>query len=569
MSPDSPASSGARTSEPDLSHLEDSSSSRLAGNTLIMAAGTIVSRFSGFLRSMLLVAALGVSAHADIFSIANTVPTMVYILVAGGVFNAVLVPQLVRAMKNDADRGDGYAQRLITLAMLFLSAVTIVLIIAAPWLMDLVLADSWREPEMAQQRQSLIDFTRYCMPQVFFYGMFVLVGQILNARGRFGPMMWAPIANNLISLAVLGIYLVSFGSVSAAEANSAYSTQQELFLGLGSTLGIAVQFLVLLPYLYGAGFRFRLRFDFRDSGLGHTLRLGAWTLMFVIVNQIAYVIVTKLASTGSNAGSGATIYQNSFLIMMVPHSIITVSLATALLPRLSALAEEQRLSELGLTLGRSLRTALVVVLPFVVLLPVVAPDMAKVLWNFGAGKGDTAAFVPALMMFAPGLLFFTVHYLMLRGFYALERTKQVFFIQVVVSIVNIAAAVYLVAHGGVGQTAPRLAAAYGIAYAVGALISYLILQRVLGTLDTTRTVRFLVRMVLALAAGAVVALAAAYLLSGFGTERSWLIPILRGAVVGLVGLLVTVVMAYGLRIREVTSLIQGARRVVASRVLRR
>ena len=170
-----------------------------------MAAGTVVSRLSGFVRNALLAAALGSQLHADVFTIANTIPNMLYILLAGGVFNAVLVPQLVRAMKNDPDGGDGYTNRIITLAALFLAGVTAVLVIAAPLLMRLFLDGSFFTPELAAQRESVIDFARYCLPQVFFYGMFVLVGQVLNARGSFGPMMWAPIANNVISVAVLAL----------------------------------------------------------------------------------------------------------------------------------------------------------------------------------------------------------------------------------------------------------------------------------------------------------------------------------------------------------------------------
>src|SRR5688572_11898337 len=176
-----------------------------------MAAGTAFSRISGFLRGALLVAALGPALRADIFTIANTLPNMIYILVAGGVFNAVLVPQLVRAMKNDEDGGDAYANRVITLAALFLAAVTIVLVVITPWVLRFYLNDDFDTPERAAHLQSIIDLTRLCLPQVFFYGMFVLVGQILNARGRFGPMMWAPIANNAVAVAMLIVYLGLYG----------------------------------------------------------------------------------------------------------------------------------------------------------------------------------------------------------------------------------------------------------------------------------------------------------------------------------------------------------------------
>ena len=220
-----------------------------------MASGTIVSRLSGYVRTVLLAAALGNLLHADVFNLANTVPNMLYILLAGGIFNAVLVPQLVRTMKNDPDGGDAYANRIVTLAALFLGTVTVLLVVAAPLVMQIFLQPAYADPALAAQRDSVIAFARLCLPQVFFYGMFVLAGQILNARGRFGPMMWAPIANNVIAVGVLVIYLLTFGEASAAEQCAGFSTGQELLLGLGSTAGIVVQFLVLVPYLRATGFR--------------------------------------------------------------------------------------------------------------------------------------------------------------------------------------------------------------------------------------------------------------------------------------------------------------------------
>ncbi|HWU23833.1 MAG TPA: lipid II flippase MurJ, partial [Nocardioides sp.] len=175
--------------------------SGILASSAVMAAGTAFSRVSGLLRSTLLAMALGASVHADIFTVANTVPNMLYILLAGGVFNAVLVPQLVRSMRNDPDGGTAYVDRVVTLACCFLAVVTVLLVVAAPLVMRVLLSGQYFAPGMGAERDSAIAFARYCLPQVFFYGMFVLVGQILNARGRFGPMMWAPIANNVIAIA--------------------------------------------------------------------------------------------------------------------------------------------------------------------------------------------------------------------------------------------------------------------------------------------------------------------------------------------------------------------------------
>jgi putative peptidoglycan lipid II flippase len=391
-------------------------------------------------------------------------------------------------------------------------------------------------------------------------------------------MMWAPIANNVISIAVLVAYLLVFGPTPEALLNGAFTSEQELLIGLGSTLGIAAQFLILVPYLRRAGFTFRPRFDFRRTGLGHTLRLGIWTVLFVIVNQIAYLVVVRLASSGTAAaaggcgaapageGTGYTIYSSAFLIMMVPHSIVTVSLATAILPRLSARAAEGDLTGLARSLTSTLRTALVVVVPFALLLPLLASDLANVIWGYGAARDSYELYTLSLALFGPGLVFFTVHYLMLRGFYALERTRTVFYIQCAVAATNVLAAVVLVERTDAVHTSPALVLAYAASYAVGSVVSYAVLRRGLGGLDTPRLVRFLVRMALAVA----VSTAAAYLVSrglqGLGDQPSKLVAAGRAFAVALADVVVFVVAARMLRLTEVTSVIDTVtRRLPATR----
>ena len=251
--------------------MSDVSESRgILASSAVMAAGTVVSRMSGYVRNLLLAAALGNELHADLFNIANTIPNMLYILLAGGVFNAVLVPQLVRAQKNDPDGGEAYTNRVITLAALFLGAVTVLLVDrGAAGDAALPRTASYDDPDLAAQRDSVIAFARYCLPQVFFYGMFVLVGQVLNARGRFGPMMWAPIANNVIAILVLVAYLVVVRPAARRPTSARRSPGRRSWCSASARRSASSsRSLVLLPYLQAAGFRFRPRFDFRGTGLG-------------------------------------------------------------------------------------------------------------------------------------------------------------------------------------------------------------------------------------------------------------------------------------------------------------
>src|SRR5919107_734905 len=381
-----------------------SRTSRLISAIVIMVAGTLVSRVLGFGRLMLLVFLFGNGTRqAEMFAIANTVPNSMYILLAGGVLNTVLVPQIVRAIKGDADRGEAYTNRIMTAGLIALGLITVVLTLAVPWILSLYTASGWKSPKLAAQYDSMIMLGYYCMPQVFFYGVHVLAGQVLNARDRFGPMMWAPIANNVVSIAVLALFAVVFGSGDTAEP---FSTGEELLLGLGSTLGIAVQAAVLVPFLRAAGYHFRPRFDFRGVGLGKTLRLAKWTLGFVLVTQLALVVVSKLATRATAGGSGAglTAYYNAYALWILPHSLITVSLATAMLPAASRLAASADLDGVAAETTRAIRLALTALLPAAVAFVTLGVPLAQLLFGFGQGARDASFVGWALMALALGLV---------------------------------------------------------------------------------------------------------------------------------------------------------------------
>ncbi|MGH3496404.1 MAG: murein biosynthesis integral membrane protein MurJ [Nocardioidaceae bacterium] len=540
-------------------------SSGLLSASAFMAAGTVVSRLTGFVRTALIAAAIGKALNADLFNNANTIPNSLYILVAGGVFNVVLVPQLIRSMRNDSDGGQAYGNRVLTLGLLVLVGATAVLMALVPLLMHVAYQDNLFNPHLTVPRESAQRLMLYCLPQVFFYGIFVLLGQILNARQRFGPMMWAPIVNNVISCTVLAFYIGAYGTSNGAGG---FGTGEELLLGIGSTVGIAAQTAVLVPYLRVAGFRPRLRFDFRGVGLGHTLRLGAWTVGFVISTQVAFFVVNRIASGSSAAAalghgqaSGSTVYQWAFLITQVPHGIITVSIVTATMPMLSRLAAEQRIGAMRREVVSTLRTVLAAVTPTAVAVACLGQPIATVLFSHGGAAGHTSVIGAATIAFAPGLLLFTVYYLLLRAFYALEDTRTPFLIQVVLSLVNVVAAVILTTGSPIDQVATWLAIAYGIAYLVGVTIATTALSRRLGTLVDAEFVRFVVRLALASAVAAAVMLLAAHVLedAGFSAAR-----VLSGAVVvvaaGLAGLLAYLAAARAMRMDELGSLVRAVSR---------
>jgi putative peptidoglycan lipid II flippase len=534
---------------------------RTLRSAAVMAAGTVLSRLLGFVRIALLAAAIGTALRGDIFTAANTIPNSLYILLAGGVFNTVLVPQLVRAIKNHSDGGQDFTNRLLTFGFVVLAVVTVACVLLSPLIAELYLPNELKDPSRASERASMIMFVRLCLPQIFFYGAFVLVGQVLNARRRFGPMMWAPIANNIVACAsIIGFLLI----YRVGDNPPTFSSGEELLLGLGHTIGIAVQLLVLLPYLKASGHTYTPKFGLRGTGLGHTARLGWWTVLFVAVNQVTLVVVTKLAIAGSasetpGAKAGLVAYSTAMLIILVPHGIVTVSLATAALPQMSALASEGNVTEVARLSARSIRQTLAIVVPAAAAMIAFAHPITTVIAGYGAGKNNTQLMAYTLMALALGVVPFTVQYFQLRTFYAFEDTRTPFFLQCVIAATNIAAALIgvrvLLDEDHLRFSGVVLGGAYSLAYLVAVLMSRSVLRRRVPRVPGAGIGLPLLAMVIASVAGAGLARA---VLTAIDSVTDWSGPLtsaLELAIAAAVMVPVYVAVARVLRIHEVTGVV--------------
>ncbi|MDP9393405.1 MAG: murein biosynthesis integral membrane protein MurJ [Actinomycetota bacterium] len=535
----------------------------VARSSAVMAVGTLVSRLLGFVRSVVLAAALGNALAASTYAVANTVPNIIYILLAGGVLNTVFVPQLVRAIKRGegADGGAAYVDRLLTLSLCALLAITVVATLGAP-LVVRVWSQGWHGVTLSTS----VAFAYWCLPQILFYGIYTMLGQVLNARGVFGPFMWAPIVNNVVVIAV-GLLFIAVADVDARSPGSLDRGEITL-LGAGTTLGVVLQALVLVPSLRRAGYRFRPRFDWRGKGLGAAGRMATWTLAFVAVNQLAYVAVSRTGTAIDEAardvvdyGVGYAAYSYAYLVFLLPHSIITVSVVTALLPRMSGAAAEGRVGDLRRDLSHGLRLVGTAIVPAAAAFLVLGPELLTVLYQWGEVSVEGARHMGRILAaFAPGLVAFSAHHLVLRAFYAQEDTRTPFFLTVPIAALNVVGVLVARAVLPLELQTIGMAAGYSLAYAVGLAISVVVLRRRLGSLDGSRVVRAYVRIALAAGVAATLAWAATRGLT------AWLDTGLPGAVVavvaGCVVLLVSyVVLARRMRVQELDALLAvvGAR----------
>ncbi|WP_406011664.1 murein biosynthesis integral membrane protein MurJ [Streptomyces sp. NBC_00637] len=451
----------------------------LARSSLLMAVGTVVSRATGLIRQVLQAAALGTGLLASTYNTANTVPTSLYTLLIGGALNAVLVPQLVRARTTQPDGGRAYEQRLVTLVVCVLGLGTALAVWAAPQIVGLYMRDT---PDGHEAFELTVTFARFLLPQIFFYGLFSIYGQVLNAREKFGAMMWTPVLNNVVLVGMFAAYL---GLMTLPDRVEDIGADQVRLLGIGTTAGIAVQALALIPFARAAGFRFRPRFDWRGTGLGKSVHAAKWTLLFVLANQVALTVITNYANAVDqelpHAGAGYSAYTYAQTIWMLPQSIVTVSLVTALLPRMSRAVAEGRIQDLRADLSRALRISGMVIVPAAFLFLALGPQFSSLL--FAHGTADAASVRPLgymLQAFGLGLIPFSAQYLLLRGFYAFEDTRTPFFMAAWIAGVNMALAtachVLLPARWAV----VGMAGAYTLSYMAGLALTACLLRKRLG-----------------------------------------------------------------------------------------
>jgi putative peptidoglycan lipid II flippase len=530
--------------------------SSLLKSSAVMAAGTLVSRLTGFVRTIVITAALGAGLLGDSFTIAYTLPTMVYILTVGGGLNSVFVPQLVRSMKEDPDGGEAYASRLLTLVMVALGAVTALVVLGAPLLIRVqspTIADNVAANSVA------VTFARYCLPTIFFMGIHVVMGQILNARGRFGAMMWTPVLNNIVMIFTFGSFIWVYGTSAHTQMGvQTIPPEGVRLLGIGTLLGLVVQSLAMIPYLREAGFRFRPRFDWRGHGLGKTVALAKWTMLFVLANQAGLLVVTELSTAAGQAsgrpGTGFLAYTNAQLIWAMPQAIITVSVMAALLPRISRAVADGDPGAVRDDISQGLRNSAVMIVPASFAFVALGVPICTLLYS-SSDKAAAVSMGYILMAFGVGLIPYSVQYVVLRGFYAFEDTRTPFYNTVIVAICNAAGSALCYVLLPARWAVIGMAGVYGLAYAVGVGVAWRRLSRRLGgDLDGPHVLRSYARLCLASVPAALVGGALAYLTTrtlGYGTLGS-----IAALVVGGVALLaVFVVAARRLRIQEMNSVL--------------
>jgi putative peptidoglycan lipid II flippase len=526
-----------------------------AGQSAIMAAGSLVSRLIGFVRNALIGMTLG-AGIGDAYTSAQFLPGQIYELLLGGILSSVLVPLLVRRRKADPDGGQAYTQKLLTFAVVGLGIATLLMVAAAP------LITAIQATKGSDEYQHLVTLFAYLiLPIIFFTGLSALIGAVLNVRGHFAAPMWAPILNNVVVIATCGVFIMVFGTAKGLAPED-MTPGRILLIGGGTLLGMVAQAAGLLPALRRVGFAWKWRWDPRGLGLREIGKLAGWMLCYVAANQIAVFVVVNMlngvADNGSNAG--VLIFNNVFLLTMMAHGIIGVSVMTALLPKMSAAAAEGRYADVSSDLSRGIRLTATALAPIAVIYGVLAAPIAVTLFQGGAFTSQMASATAGVLVVAAfAVLPLSISYLCTYTFYSLQGNRTAALINLPVVGIRIAAYVVLSAVLSDSLVAAGMTAGNAISYVASALISLAVLRRRIGRLNLGSVVGALVKVLVAATVAAALGVLVVHLLPGGDAPArgNAFLQVVVGATVIIV---VYVGAATMLRVHEVSQVVRMVRR---------
>jgi putative peptidoglycan lipid II flippase len=519
----------------------DDSREAFVRNTALMSAGTALSRITGFLRLSVAAWALGNLGVANAYNRANTTPNVIYELALGGILTSVFVPVFVEWLHTRGrEEAWDVARRVLTLALVVLGVIAVLGALLAPQIMRLYFS---RTPHAEQGIALGTFFLRWFMPQVVFYGIGAVAGGLLNAHRRFAAPMFAPILNNLSVIATM----IVFATVQHGDPRIASLTlAQKTVLGAGTTAGVAAMTLALWPSLRSVGFRWHLRFDWGHEAVRRLARLASWVVVYVVANQVAFLVVLVLS--GREQG-WFTVYSYAFILFSLPHAIFTVSIFTALLPRMSAAWATGRPDEVRSLLSRGIRDMSVIVVPASLGYLAIAHPITRAILRHGEfTTADAELTARVLQAFALGLPFFSGFQLLTRTFYAMQDSRTPALVNVGAAGVNIAANLFFLEVAGFGVVG--LALGHALSYLFSATVCVLLLRQRLGGLDGEAIARALARIVPAAGLSAIAAFAASELLGRLVGTSTLPQQVLQAGAAVLAGLLVFGAAALIFGIRE-------------------
>jgi putative peptidoglycan lipid II flippase len=531
----------------------------LGRSSAIIGAGTMVSRVTGLIRNMVLVGAVGIvgSSAANSFAVANQLPNSIFALISSGLLAGIIVPQIVKAVRTHVDGGSAFVSKLLTLGVVVLGAVTAVAVVAAPLLVTIY------GGKFSPEGQALaLALAYWCLPQLFFYGLYALVGEVLNARRVFGPFAWSPIINNVVSIIGFGAFIWVFGLTRSA---SEWTPEMIALMGGTATLGIVLQAMVLLLFWRRAGLHVRPDFRWRGIGLRQIGRLAGWTFLMVVVSQIAGAVQANLVGSASDVGAAQFAIQTAWLLFMLPFSIIVISLGTPYYTQLSEHVAEGRMDAVTADLATLTRTIGVFMVGILGAMIAAIVPLSRL---FANSADEAVGLAWVLAAFLVALLPLSFQFGIQRTFYALGDTRTPFLYTTVQAVLVIITAIVAFAVLPLPWLAVGIALGQSLANIFQFALAIVLLRRKIARplglgVAAGAVVRFVIAAVPATAGGWLTF----QLLGGVGgwAASDRLTGFVSAALIGVVTLVIYVALLLILRAPELQTAVRAVRRFLPGR----
>ncbi len=497
----------------------------IAGATSSMAVGTALSRLTGVARLMAVTVALGGAGFADAYNLANTTPNIIHDIVLGGVLAATFVPIFVdRLTTRDPDEAWRAISAVATATVLLLVVATVAFFVLTPEIVRLYTVAN-TSPDVRSQQRVATDLLRWFVPQLAGYGLLSLFTALLNARERFAAPMFVPIVNNVLTIGVL----LWFHAIVPHPTLATVAQHQSalVLLGAGTTAGVLLQAVALVPSLRAAGLHVRFHWDPANEALRTVVRLASWTFALVVANQLVLVLVLALAD-GIRTPGAVSAYTYAYTFFQLPFGVVAISVMSAVTPGLSARWAVGDLDAFRRRFASGLRAMLAVIVPATVAMVVLSHPLVDLLLAHGAETPAAAGLTGAtLALFALGLPGYSLFFYVVRALQAMQDTRTAFFLYLVENVVAVATALALVGPLGVRGLALSLTVGYSVATAAALEV----MHRRLDGLGGTMVSRPLRRVAVATVCMGVVMVLA----SGVTSGRSDTSLVLRVLLAGVTG----------------------------------
>lgn len=389
----------------------------LVGAAALITAVTVLSRILGFVRWVAQAGTVGYDAVGTAYASANTVPNVLFEVVAGGALAGALVPllavPLARGLRAETDRT---ASAALTWALVALAPVALlVLVLAEPVARALA-------PDDPGTVELTATFLRIFALQIPLYGVGVVLSGVLQAQKRFFWPAFAPVLSTLVVLGAYGAFALTADGRQGDPA--ALPDVAVAWLAWGTTAGVAAMSLPLLVPVRRSGVRLRPTLSFPDGVAARARRLAGAGVTALLAQQVAVVVTLRLAGTYGGTGTWP-VFQYTQAVYLLPYAVLAVPLATSVFPRLAERAgDDDARGFSSLAAGTTRAVATLAGLGAVALVAA-APAVAVAFGRVGRGDADVvAAMGPTLTAMAPGLVGFSVLFLTTRALYALERARS-------------------------------------------------------------------------------------------------------------------------------------------------